>query len=71
LSEKILELESAIEAQRQRLLPKTPNSNNKEGYLRGLVVHAELIGPDARQVVSTVRGHKSEAETETETPGVE
>jgi hypothetical protein len=71
LSEKILELESAIEAQRQRLLPKTPNSNNKEGYLRGLVVHAELIGPDARQVVSTARGHKSEAETETETPGVE
>ena len=65
LSDKTVELEIAIEAQRERLLSEAPNPNVSGGYLRGLAVYAELLGPDAKEVVSTATSQESQAETET------
>jgi hypothetical protein len=71
LEEKTATLESAIVAQREWLLNEAPNPESKGEILRGLVVYAELFGPDAKWVVSTAKRHKMQAETEIEATGLE
>ena len=65
----IAELETTIEAQKERLLSARPDPK-AELVDRGLVVYHELIGPEAKKVASTKRDEKQmemEPKTGTET----
>ena len=59
------ELEAAIASQRERLLSRGLRSHDG-GPLRGIQVYDELLGPEAKKVVSTARRHKTPQQTETE-----
>jgi len=60
LEDWIAELETTMNAQRERLLGARPQQSELGD--RGLVVYHELLGPEAKKVVST-RRHKTQTET--------